>query len=94
MTAFAATFNKEASPMNATPDNVPHPRRRLRFALAAILGSATIATLMATGLAHPHPELKLAYLLCVAVGATGLVQLGIAIFSRSADGSPEQARDG
>lgn len=80
--------------MSMTPDQAPHPRRRLRFALAAILGSATIATLIATGLAHPHPDLKLAYLLCVAVGVIGLVQLGVVIFSRPADGAPGQARDG
>lgn len=76
------------------PDTSPRPRRRLRFALTAILGSATIATLIHAGLTNPHPNLKSAYLLCLVIGAIGLIQLGVAVFSRSARSLQEPRRVG
>lgn len=70
--------------MNASPHAALHYRRRLRVALVAIVTSAVIATLIATGAANPHPNLKFAYLICAAVGMFGLIQLVLAITSRPA----------
>ena len=79
--------------MNASPQAGPHHRRRLYLALVAIRASVVIATLIARGAVTPYPNLKLAYLICVAVGLFGLIQLVIAISSRSPDQSPERTRD-
>lgn len=80
--------------MNAPSHAVPHHRRRLYVGLVAILASAVIATLAAAGAVNPYPNLKLAYLLCVTVGVFGLIQLVIALTSRSPQSSPERTADG
>lgn len=80
--------------MNASPHAVPHHRRRLYVALVAIVASGVIATLLAAGAVNPYPTLKLAYLLCVAVGVFGLIQLVIALTSRPPHRSPERMREG
>lgn len=53
--------------------------KRLIFGVTAPLVSAAIAILIATGVAEPYPNLRVAYLLCVAVGVVGLVQFVLAI---------------
>jgi len=70
--------------MVITADPASRLRRRLRFGIVAILASSTIATLIATGLARPHPSLEFAYLICVAVGIFGLIQLILAIAGSAA----------
>jgi len=54
-------------------------RRRLRFGFVAVLASATISIMIATGVAAPYPNLRFAYFLCVAVGVAGLIHLIIAL---------------
>ena len=53
--------------------------KRLTFGILALLISATIATLIYIDLVTPHPNLKFSYLICVAVGVTGLIQLIIGL---------------
>ena len=65
--------------MNTIAQPVAHLRRRVLFGIVALLASAAIAILIATGLAEPYPNLRFAYLLCVAVGVVGLIQLIVAV---------------
>lgn len=58
--------------------------RRVVYGLLAPAVSATIALLIANGVAEPYPNLRLAYLICVAVGVSGLVQLIIGITEQRA----------
>ena len=71
--------------MNGSIAPVPRSHRQLRFGVIAVVASATVATLIATGVAEPYPDLRMAYLICVAVAVFGLVQLivGIAGLKRS-----------
>ena len=64
--------------MNSSTNPASHVRRRVRFGAVAVLASATIAILIATGVAEPYPNLRFAYFLCVAVGVFGLIQLIVA----------------
>jgi hypothetical protein len=43
--------------------------------LVAVGASGTIATLIHTGVASPYPDLRIAYLLCIAVGVWGLIEI-------------------
>ena len=61
--------------MNNSIDQASDSRRRINLGVVAILVSATIAILIATGMARPYPDLKFAYLICAAVGVFGLIQL-------------------
>lgn len=79
--------------MDVSPPAGPRHRRRLYVALVAILASVVIATLIARGAVTPYPNLQLAYLICVAVGVFGLIQLVIAITGRSPNNSLERTRD-
>jgi len=65
--------------MNTSPAPTSHVRRRFLFGIVALLASSAIAILISTGAAEPYPNLKFAYLLCVAVGVFGLVQLIVAV---------------
>jgi hypothetical protein len=69
--------------MTTTPSPLRPSRRRLQFAVTAILVSAAIAALLATGFAEPSPNLKVAYFVCVAVGVVGLIQLVVALTTGS-----------
>lgn len=79
--------------MDVSPQAGPHHRRRLFVALVAILASVVIAALIARGAINPYPNLKLAYLICVAVGVFGFIQLVIAITGRSPNKSLERTRE-
>lgn len=80
--------------MDISPNAGPHYRPRLYVALVAILTSVVIAALVARGVVNPYPNVKLAYLICVAVGVFGLMQLVIAIASGSPGKSLARTRDG
>jgi uncharacterized membrane protein YjgN (DUF898 family) len=63
--------------MNATVTPASRQIGLLRFGILAILASTVIATMIATGLAQPWPNLKVAYFTCVMVGFLGAVVLTI-----------------
>lgn len=65
--------------MNASTDPFSGFSQRLIFGIVAPLISATVAILIATGVAKPYPNLMIAYLICVAIGVFGLIQFIIAI---------------
>jgi len=65
--------------MISSTDPAAHRPRRFRFGIIAILASATIAMLIATGAAEPYPNLRFAYFICVAVSVVGLIQRVIAV---------------
>lgn len=57
----------------STTNNRPH--RRPVFGIVALAASSSIAILIKTGLANPYPDPDLAYIVCLAVGTAGLIQL-------------------
>jgi len=79
--------------MNTSTDPALNRRRRLRFGILAVLASATIAILIATGTAEPFPNLRFAFLLCIAVGVVGLIQLILAVATRPPNKSLERTRE-
>jgi hypothetical protein len=79
--------------MTTTPSPLRPSRRRLQFAVTAILVSAAIAALLATGVAEPSPNLKVAYFVCVAMGVLGLIQLVVALTSGPQSDSLERPRE-
>jgi hypothetical protein len=70
---------KEVWAMSTSNDAVSHFPKRIVFGLVALVVSATIAWLIANGIAQPYPDLKFAYLICVAVAVAGLIQLIIGV---------------
>lgn len=61
--------------MTESTQPVPNTRQLRIFGIVAVLASAAIAILIATGAANPYPTLKAAYLTCAVIGCIGVIQV-------------------
>lgn len=61
--------------MTESTQPVPNTRQLRIFGIVAVLASAAIAFLIATGAANPYPTPKAAYLTCAVIGCIGVVQV-------------------